>query len=479
MGSRAAAAWWAVGVCLIAGHTAWQLDQVVRAPIPARYDYDEGVYAATADAAAGGDRLYRDVFLGQPPVLVVAMRGMFRLLGPSLVAARGTVVLSSAVYLLAILTLLSTRGVPGGGVLAVCLLLGRPTFLTMAHTVEMELPGEALACTAFALAVMGIRRPGWGWWAAAGGAAALAVMTKLTAVTCLIPLAGAVTLGRREGLPGRCTAMGAGFLAAVLMLIPVVAVPGFRDQVFGFHLLLARALHQTTSAHAAMIGQFLIAEWPLSGLGFLGAWWAVRDGGWLERALVVWLAADCGGLIVLTPLWDHHLPILFSPLALLAGLVLGRVAAWATAGGPAWRPARYAAVAVGGIGFLVVALAAVPPMHASAELGRAVTRLEGALPTNGKVLTDDPMVAFLAHRALAARLVDTSLTRIWIGQISEGQLAAALREERPAAVVLWRGTFRQYFPRFTAAAVRLFPIEARSEGGRVVLLMREAAPSRP
>ncbi|HLW60076.1 MAG TPA: glycosyltransferase family 39 protein [bacterium] len=478
MGFRAVAAWWAVGICLIAAHTAWQLDQVVRTPIPARYDYDEGVYAATADAVAGGDRLYRDVFLSQPPVLIVAMRGMFRLLGPSLVAARGTVVLSSAVYLLAILTLLSTRGSPGGGVLAVCLLLGRPTFLTMSHTVEMELPGEALACTALALAVMG-RRRGWGWWAAAGGAATLASMTKLTAVTCLIPLAGAVALERREGLPGRCAAVGVGILAAAFMLIPVVALPGFRDQVFGFHLLLAHALHQTASAHAAVLGRFLLAEWPLSGLGLLGTWWAVREGRWLERALVVWLAADCGGLIVLTPLWDHHLPILFSPLALLAGLVLGRVAAWATAGGPAWRPARYAAVAVGGIGFLAVALAAMPPMHASAELGRAVTRLAGALPTNGKVLSDDPMVAFLAHRALAARLIDTSLTRIWVGQISEGQLAAALREERTAAVVLWRGTFRQYFPRFTAAAVRLFPIEARSGRGRVVLLMREAAPSRP
>ncbi|HKV45901.1 MAG TPA: glycosyltransferase family 39 protein [bacterium] len=472
-------AWGVVGICLIAAHVAWQLDQVFRTPIPTEYDYDEGVYAATADAAAHGDHLYRDVVLSQPPLLIVAMRGVFRLLGTSLGTARGTVVVSSAIYLLAILTVLSTRGSPGGGVLAVCLLLGRSTFLITAHTVEMELPGEALACTALALAVVGVRRPAGGWWAAAGAAAALAVLTKLTGVTCLIPLAAAVAQGRREGLPGRCAAVGAGGLAAVLLFIPVLAMPAFRDQVFGFHLLLARAIHQTASAHAAMIGQFLVAEWPLSTLALLGAWWGARDGGWLERALVVWLAADCGGLIALTPLWDHHLAILFSPLALLAGLALDRVAAWATAGETGWRLARCAAVAAGGIGFLMSALAAVPQTHSSVELGRAVTRLGGALSSNAHVLTDDPMVAFLAHRALAARLIDTSLTRIWVGEISEGRLAAALREEQTAAVVLWRGTFRQYFPRFTRAAVRLFPIETPGGRGRVVLLKRGAAPGAP
>ncbi len=82
--SRAAFLWALVGLCLIAANTTWQVALATRAPIPAQYDYDEGVYAATADAFARGDRLYTEVFLSQPPLLIVMIGGMFHLIGTSL-----------------------------------------------------------------------------------------------------------------------------------------------------------------------------------------------------------------------------------------------------------------------------------------------------------------------------------------------------------------------------------------------------------
>lgn len=361
-------------ICLIVVHTVWQMTQVASVPIPARYDYDEGVYAATADAYAHGGRLYREVFVSQPPVLILTLRGMFALLGASLAAARSTIVLSSAVWLLALLAILGARGASWGGLLAVCLLLGRAAFLIKAHTVEMEVPSEALACVAVALAAWGARRSGSLWWAAAGAAGALAIMTKLTAVTCLIPLAGATVAERKPAMAWRWGMVAAGGLVAIGALLPVIGTVGFRDQVFTFHIVLARVRSESPLAHAAFIARFLAAEWPLSVAAAVGVWRSIRSGEWLERALVVWFAADCAALIALTPLWEHHLAILFSPLALLAGTALDRLDLRTPDRSAGARPAmaiiqrrvtmarfaRGAALAVGVVAYLALGASAVP-----------------------------------------------------------------------------------------------------------------------
>ncbi len=484
--SRAVAASTAAVVCLIAAHIVWQMMQIASVPIPARYDYDEGVYAATADALARGDRLYRDVFVSQPPVLILAIREMFALLGTSLAAARSAVVLSSAVWLLALLAILGVRGSPWGGILAVCLLLGRAAFLVKAHTVEMEMPSEALACVAIALAAWGARRGGSLWWAAAGVVGALAIMTKLTAVTCLIPLAGVAVAAKRPAPVWRWGMLAAGGLVAIAALLPVIGTAGFWDQVFVFHLVLARARGESLLAHAVFVARFLAGEWPLGIAAAVGIWRSIRSGGWFERAQIAWLIADCGVLLALTPLWEHHLVILFSPLALLAGSAIGRPGLPIPERGAATRPgmpitqrlvmpvrlARDAALAAGVIAYLAVGVSMVPRAGPSAELRRVVGRIADAVPVDGAVLTDDPMVAFLARRPVAAGLADASLARIWAGQISEAGLIGVLRDERTAAVVFWRGTFHEYFPRLEAEAVSLFSVRVRAGHGRLLLLKR-------
>jgi len=468
----------AVVLCLIAAVVVWQVIGDARVPVPVHYDYDEGVYAATVDAASHGARLYQDVFLSQPPVLILMIRGMFALLGTSLAVARSAVVLSSALWLIAIFAILMARGFPWGGALAVCLVLGRPVFLVMARTVEMEVPSEALACGAIALAAWGTRRPGPAWWVGAGALAVLALMTKLTAATCLVPLAGAAITARRPELRRPWGLMAAGAVLATGALLPIIVAAGFPDQVFAFHVILARAHPQSPMTHAATIARFLAWEWPLSATATFGLWWSIRSGTWLDRAIVVWLAASCAVLIGLTPLWQHHLIILMSPLALLAGTALDRVAVWIARSGGGARLAMSAGLAAVVAAYLFWGVSAVPKQVSSGELQRAIAQVGGAVPASGKILTDDPMVAFLARRPLAAGLIDTSLARIWAGEITEMNLLTVLREKETDAVVLWRGTFRAYFPRFEAAAASLFPVAVTARGGRVLLFKVPPAPHR-
>jgi len=492
----------AVALCLILGAAVWLVVRDVRVPIPIRYDYDEGVYAATADAVARGGHLYRNVFLSQPPLFVLMLRAMFAFLGTSLAVARSAVVVLSIVWLVAMLAVLWARGSPWGGLLAVCLVLGRATFLGAAQTVAMELPGEALACAAVGLAAWGLRRPGHLWWAGAGVLATLAAMTKLTAATAVIPLIGAAVTERHPVSRWRWPMLAAGSLLALGALLPVVGTGGFVDQVFTFHLALARRLHESIPSHAAVIGRFAAGEWPLSLAVLLGGWRAMTSGTPFERALVAWLLVDCAALAVLTPLWEHHLIILVSPMGLLAGTVLRQPGhrlsdPGPTVGGdprnrpPGWlsasvlrrwagarlvTPAVLAACAVAYVG---LGASAVPGPTPSPQLEQVVRRIAEAVPPEGKVLTDDPMVPFLARRRVADGFIDSSLTRIWAGQISEEGLLAALRAEGTDAVVLWRGTFREYFPRLESAATRVFPVTVTAPGGQVLLLKRPDATSRP
>jgi hypothetical protein len=466
-------------LCLVLASAAVQIAQDARASVPARYDYDEGVYVATIDAYAHGARLYRDVFLSQPPVLILMIRGMFALLGPSLSAARGTVVLSSALWLIAILLILLARGLSWGGSLAVCLVLGRGIFLVMARTVEMEVPSEALACTAIALAAWGTRQRGQAWWVGAGALATLAVMTKLTAATCVLPLAMLAIADRGPALVRRGAAIAAGAILATGALLPLIEPAGFAEQVFAFHVALARARPEPLLTHAVAIGQFLTAEWPLSVAALAGLVCSIRRGGWCARAPIVWLAADCVVLIGLTPLWDHHLIILISPLALLAGAGLDHIGVWIARLRGGARVAASLALGAMVACYLGLGASTVPSSVSSGELQQAIAQIVNAVPANGRILTDDPMVAFLARRSVAAGLADTSLARIWAGEITEANLMPVLREPGTEAVVFWRGTFREYFPRLEPAAASLFPVAVRGQGGRVLWLKATPPTHRP
>jgi dolichyl-phosphate-mannose-protein mannosyltransferase len=494
----------AAALCLILGVAVWLVVRDAWVPVPMQYDYDEGVFAATADAVAHGGHLYRDVFLSQPPLFVLVIRAMFALWGTSLAAARITVVVLSVVWLIAILAILWTQGSPWGGLLAVCLLLGRATFLKAAQTVQMEVPAEALACAAVGLAVWGLRRPGYVWWAGAGILATLAAMTKLTAVTAAIPLIGAAASEPAPESRWRWRMLATGALLAFAVFLPVVGSAGFVDQVFTFHLALARTLHEPASTHVASIGKFLADQWPLSVAALVGAWRAVAGGAVFERALVAWFAADVIALAALTPLWAHHLIILISPMGLLAGTALRRgrerldLAATAGVGrqsnAPSWlselvlgtRPgARPVArlvtltfLAACTMAYLGLGMSAVDKAIPSPQLEHVVRRITEAVPPEGKVLTDDPMVSFLAGRRVADGFVDSSQTRIWTGRISEKHLTSALHAEGTDAVVLWRGTFQRYFPAFESAATRVFPF-AETVPGRGILLLKHRGATDP
>jgi 4-amino-4-deoxy-L-arabinose transferase-like glycosyltransferase len=469
--------WMLVALSLILAHTGWQTWHIASSPYPARYDYDEGVYAETAAAAAVGVRLYAGVFLSQPPLLPLALAEAYRVAGPSLAAARDTIVAFSLFWLLSIFAIPAGGGRPRAGALAVLALVGSPVFLTATHTVQMEAPSEALAAAAVALAVLGLRRPGMLWWAAAGATWGLAVMTKLTAAVSIAPLVVAAVVGpdhRGPVLPwtGRMGALAVGAVGAIAPFLPVRNLTPFVAQVLLFHLSVARHLGPDPVGRLRLAMGFLATGFPLLIAAGFGVRLALRGRGPVERMLVAWLGAALAASLALRPLWPHHLAILLSPLALLAGGALDRLVERATG---AARGA-VACAAVAGVAAYCLAGVVVSGLPASsADLREVSARIVEVLPPTGAILTDDPLVAFLAQRPVPPEFIDTSIARLRAGQLSRPRLDAALRDGRIGAVLFWRGTFAQEFPGLASEAAVLFPIRAMSRAGRVLRVRISAA----
>lgn len=496
-------------VLLVGAHALWQAWIAAAAPYPARYDYDEGVYAESAVAAASGARLYSAVFLSQPPLLVGVLARAFGAFGSSLATARGVVIAFSVLWLAALAAAAARGTRPRAAVWALGIAVTAPAFVEAAHTVQMEAPSEALAALAVALGVMAAQHSGTSrgqraahaaLWGLVGAAAGLAVMTKLTAVTCVAPLAAAAAAGdgtaRRRNLVARAAVAAIGAVTAMAATVLWTGTPPGEMwmQAVVFHGAVARATMLDPARSASFLAGFAAANWLLAALGLvaLGNFLRPHPAGGppaepgaprvalrtaaAHRLAAAWLGADLLLLFLLRPAWPHHLGILVSPLALLAALGVESVVSTGGDSRPgvsAAPPALCTRVAaallvVVWIAALAGTAAALRPAS-SALLRDAVVRTREAVPAGGLVIADDPIVPLLAGRAVPAAFCDTSETRLRAGGLSPDALIAALGDGRVRAVLLWRGTFRRMLPGFVDVAAQRFPRRWDADATRELL----------
>lgn len=469
-----------IAAILLSVHVIWQMWLVLAAPYPAHYDYDEGVYAETAAAAAAGHRLYTPVFLSQPPLLIGVLAHTFGLFGRSLVSARAVIVGFSVLWLASLAAIAARGSRPRAALWAVAIAGSAPALAAASHTVQMEGPSEAFAALAVALglaacgerSVDSIGRGETLRWGMAGVAAGLAVMTKFTAATCLIPLAVALAETRPAVLRGitvRAAALAAGgALAAGATIVWIGSPPAevWRQTVV-FHSAVAGVNAVDPGRTLSLLLAFTAANWLLVVLGLAGLVYGAgvwRAGAAPQRAVAAWLAADLVAVYLWRPVWPHHLVILVTPLAVLAAAAVegGR------RGAPRVRTAVAGILLIAWLAALTATAAASAP-ETSALLHAAVRQTARSVPAGAWVLSDDPIVPFLAGRDVPPALCDTSEMRMRARWLTAGTLTAALADPRVRGVVLWRGTFRASFPRFVDEASRDFPRRWTAGGGRQIL----------
>jgi 4-amino-4-deoxy-L-arabinose transferase-like glycosyltransferase len=427
----------------------------VRLPLLAggEIDFDEGVYWQSLRSLAEGHPLFAAVYSSQPPAFLLLLLPPHLALGGPIVADRAGVLALCLLGLAAAYRIGAALGGGWTGVVAAAVLAADPLYFRESVTLQADGPAMALGLAGVAMAIEAGRRQGRPALAAAAGAGAvlaLAVLTKLLAVAAgpavAVALVAPAAAGRRPAaIAGRlATAAVGGLVVTALVLLPFAAsLPVVWQQSVGFHLA-ARTL-DVGGLDAATAGQ----ELPVLALGLAGALLGVRRAPLFVAIGAAWALPAVLLVAVQHPLWPHHLVVLTTPLALVAG---------GTAAALVGRPWRAAAAAVAAVAASLLAMAATNSQQTPDErLQPLVAALRASTAPGDQVVTDDPFAAARAGRSTPPELVDPTRIRMNSGNLTPAQAEAVAGRPRVRAV-LFATDRLAHLPGFQAWVAQRFPV---------------------
>jgi hypothetical protein len=478
-----------------------------------RWNFDEGIALNQARLTLDGYRLYESVWTDHPPGQPIMISWAFRLLGVSIAAGRAVTVTLALLGLVAValaarelmLTVTPARTIAWVAALAAALMLAvAPNFWWASRAAMKGIAAFSPAALAMAFALVYMRTERRRWLVGAGLAMGLSLWIKYQ-MAYLGPLLGLIVLwvrlrrGVRVG--ARSAGMDLGVLALTslgpLLLGALVYEPRlYLDQVFGTYI----ATRQSSAPDLAQ-NVHVLAKWTApDNVGLL----ALAVGGSLVllarpsmAALVVWA---WWALTVVTVLQhnmvyieDHFEPILF-PMAALAGVPLGYVAGrlgawWTRRHGPASAPfpghgrvrrlteVATLAVVLATLGVGLSRLGHVLRIDQSLRVARSYDNdgtwvdldadrvdtlthgrqrdrkimefIRAHSQPNDFIIAEETIFAMHTGRRVPPELAAQSVRRIAIGAITGAEIIASAERYRPAVVVLWRSSYRQ-FPDFVA-----------------------------
>lgn len=406
--------------------------------------YDEGVYAASLDALAHGQKLGSEIFASQPPGFYVLLETERLVFGGSLVAIRTGMLALALVGCLSAYSIGRCLAGRAGGFLAMALLAAPLAVEEEAVRVRADLPSVALSLVAIALALFAVRQTGAvGRIAAtlAGVALAAAVSVKLLAATAVVPVLAILLLHRRRLIAE--TAVGAAAIAAALVASYAGVLGLLWSDAVRFHLKTQSAQVQGAprdlKGNLAMItstltdSHGLLSPFPwlvlVGALGTLLAWRRRL----LLAAVPLWLWAAVSGVFLAwhRPLWAHDIVMLTAALAVASGVGLAHLL----------TEGRLAPKALAAGCVLVVAASIAhhiqrTPAGEDSGIKWAVSVLRARTPDGSEVASDLPIIPFLANRRQPGALVDTSRTRVGSGWLTTQTIVGEIDHDRLSAVVL-------------------------------------------
>jgi 4-amino-4-deoxy-L-arabinose transferase-like glycosyltransferase len=429
--------------------------------IDAGPNYDEGVYLASADALARGEALGDEVFASQPPGFYALLRLAVALPGDSVEASRALFVLVAVLGVAAAWWLGRTLAGPAAGLAAGALLLAAPAYPSESARVAADSPAIAIALVALALLAAALRRESAAFGAAAGVVLAAAVSVKLFAVVAVVAAVAMLLAARPSRRLLAALSAGAAAVPVVFLLAYTGSIVSLYDGAVSFHntareggLNLERVARSFDSRTA---WTWLVAAGALA--------YVVRR----ERPLLplwLWALAASAFLVWHRPLLDHHFVLFAAAFSVAAGASLG-----------AARLARPAALALA----LVVAAGYVQQWRRSDRLAAprpdveaAATGVREATSPGEPIVTDLPIVAYLADRPLPGELVDTSAVRFEAGSLDDACVLETADASGARVVVV--GRLFRIRPELLVAIRERFP-ESR-EVGELTLYVRPRAAAR-
>lgn len=450
-------AWW-IALALVAvialAFLGWQSMHLNGASM----GYDEGVYLSSGQRLAAGDVPYQTLFFSKPPLFAVELDGVGRLSGWHIGGYRLVMVLWALATLVQAAVLAWRWRGPWAAVATAGLLAISPKFVFYARPIGSDVAVTALMMLAVLASIVAIERKSRWPWAIAGGAAVAAfgmkpnggIVAVVVAIGFIWWLVQQPSSERRPAfLRALFTIVGA--LVTVLIMLPFSIQQNAYKQAITYELSGRGAYPLNLAGNVREIVSFIWLDRGLVVLAAIGLVLALRRPLTLVPAmLLAWLVVNGGFLVIHTPLFSHHVPVLLPPLAIFAGsgfvtLVdriiqsvrglrirrpLNRIA---------WVASVFSVLVLLGVVALVPHLASINRASARQTRTASEREFDAALrqfvPAGGTVVTDDQYAAFAARLPVGSWFCDTSTYRVDSGYLTGPEAIAKTEEERPAAVV--------------------------------------------
>ncbi len=413
--------------------------------IDAGTNYDEGVYLGSIFDLQAGQQLGTDVVAAQPPGFYAGLRIASFVFGDTVQGVRIGVLAAFALGAIGAFLIGRSLGGRVGGLLAVTLVGLAPPVPLFAVRVLADLPSIWLMLLALGLGAVAPAGPRLQRATACGGGAVLgvAMLVKPTAAIGIIPLAILLSRrpDRRRALPW---AFGGLAVSVVVFLLAYrtelralwSTVVEYRRRASELPNLLSAndVFEQILNARAAFTWIVVLAIAILVSV-------AVR-----RRSLrpfvplvvpAVLLALALIAIVTYKPLHENHVVLLSEVLAIGAATSLGLTVPML---GRRTGLVVLVAASVLVAGTYMQARARVAREYApvEAEITALAARLAAVTDPGSLVVSDQPIVPYLAHRETPGQLVDTAALRFATRTLTEGQVLREIDENCVAAVVIGR-----------------------------------------
>jgi len=420
-----------------------------------QWGVDEGMHLMAVFLMQKGYLLYSDIWRDQLPGLAELILLGFTVFGNSVAVGRAVVTLSATLGLLGVALLSHELGGPVGSLVSVVIVAIAPNVFWLSRAVvSPDLPSISLATLSLALTFGWLRTGRRRWLALAGIVFAMGFLVKATATLVLIPLGLTILLSHQEegrsDWAERARDLGLFALAVILPILIGLSRHDWRamyDQVVVTQLRSSQVYDPKVASHARKIWRYLsVDNYGLLALGLYGIIPGLRTR-WRETLVILsWLCVTIIALLVRSPMWPkHHLVVLLLPLGVLAGIACQQI--WDHLRRISALTSRSQALLILGLIALGVYLTSLPgilrtnrdllaaPTYESQEL--AVRYIEQTTAADDFIITDYPIIPFLAERRVPPSLCTVSGKRIKIGLLTAEELIAATEEYQPKAIISW------------------------------------------
>jgi 4-amino-4-deoxy-L-arabinose transferase-like glycosyltransferase len=406
--------------------------------------------------------LYREMWNDQPPLHTLILSAVFRVVGPSLPAARVLAIGFGGLLLYSLMSVVWIRCGRCAALAAGAILATAPLLLNLSFSVMLEVPAFATAMLAVWLLFRWLeeRRPIW--LVLSGVAMGCALQIKFTAALVLPALASEVFVNgatgvRRERFVDTIRPMlvWLGALAFTFVAIAAISGESLGTMWISHTHVVSTARQETTGPSGPRLNLSDLTDHletvAPAVLGLLAIMWRRR---WRQMCFaLVFLATSLTTHLLHRPYWYYYYLHFIIPMAWLGGYGLSEsVCAVRAAIGSGIAKARPMVLWFGWLGIcagviLVLdggprarreldSLAILPRVGSDAVLRKLC---ENARATRW-LYSDEYVYAFLARLRVPPELVVLPLKRFWSGQLDGERVLSCVRRYQPEQVLLSGGS---------------------------------------